>query len=73
MRSLTVASDGSLVVAANNKGVCYVWRLQRGMQTTAHFEPLHKLQARQVASHEPYTLSCADPCSMPPVAIPHLA
>lgn len=45
MRSLTVASDGSLVVAANNKGVCYVWRLQRGMQTTAHFEPLHKLQA----------------------------
>ena len=50
VRSLTVASDGSLVVAANNKGVCYVWRLQRGMQTTAHFEPLHKLQARRGCS-----------------------
>lgn len=53
VRSLTVASDGSLVVAANNKGVCYVWRLQRGMQTTAHFEPLHKLQA-----HDGYILKC---------------
>lgn len=53
VRSLSVASDGSLVVAANNKGVCYVWRLQRGMQTTAHFEPLHKLQA-----HDGYILKC---------------
>ena len=53
VRSLTMASDGSLVVAANNKGACYVWRLQRGMQTTAHFEPLHKLQA-----HDAYILKC---------------
>lgn len=32
MRSLTVMWDGSLVVAANNNGTCYVWRLLRGTQ-----------------------------------------
>ncbi|KAM0035733.1 putative transcription factor WD40-like family [Helianthus debilis subsp. tardiflorus] len=30
VRSLTVMWDGSLVVAANNKGTCYVWRLLSG-------------------------------------------
>ena len=54
VRSLTVAADGSMVVAANNRGVCYVWRLQRGLQTTAHFEPLHKLAAHPDA----YILKC---------------
>lgn len=32
VRSLTVMWDGSLVVAANNNGTCYVWRLLRGTQ-----------------------------------------
>lgn len=32
VRSLTVMWDGSLVVAANNRGTCYVWRLLRGTQ-----------------------------------------
>ncbi|KAL5851048.1 hypothetical protein ACOSQ3_006166 [Xanthoceras sorbifolium] len=32
VRSLTVMWDGSLVVAANNHGTCYVWRLMRGTQ-----------------------------------------
>lgn len=32
VRSLTVMWDGSLVVAANNHGTCYVWRLLRGNQ-----------------------------------------
>ena len=32
VRSLTVMWDGSLVVAANNRGTCYVWRLMRGTQ-----------------------------------------
>lgn len=32
VRSLTVMWDGSLVVAANNHGTCYVWRLLRGTQ-----------------------------------------
>ncbi|KAL7604403.1 hypothetical protein Lser_V15G18888 [Lactuca serriola] len=35
MRSLTVMWDGSLVVAVNNKGTCYVWRLLRGTQGTS--------------------------------------
>ena len=47
MRSLTVAMDGSLVVAANNSGTCYVWRAMRGSYLTTHFEPLHKLRAHQ--------------------------
>ncbi|KAG6412677.1 hypothetical protein SASPL_125361 [Salvia splendens] len=32
VRSLTVMWDGSLVVAANNRGTCYVWRLMQGTQ-----------------------------------------
>ncbi|RZC52874.1 hypothetical protein C5167_021296 [Papaver somniferum] len=53
VRSLIVIWDGSLVVAANNNGTCYVWRLQRGTQTMTNFEPLHKLQA-----HDGYILKC---------------
>ncbi|PIA60258.1 hypothetical protein AQUCO_00300043v1 [Aquilegia coerulea] len=53
VRSLTVMWDGSLVVAANNRGTCYVWRLLRGNQTMTNFEPLHKLQA-----HDGYILKC---------------
>ena len=45
MRSLTVALNGSLVVAANNAGTCYVWRMLRGASLATHFEPLHKLRA----------------------------
>lgn len=53
--SVTVAADGSLVVAANHRGTCYVWQLSKGgggegsapggAPTTAAFDPLHKLQA----------------------------
>lgn len=53
VRSLTVALDGSLVVAANNNGTCYVWRMMRGSSLTTHFEPLHKLRA-----HQGYVLKC---------------
>uniref|UniRef100_A0A5B7BPY3 Target of rapamycin complex subunit LST8 n=1 Tax=Davidia involucrata TaxID=16924 RepID=A0A5B7BPY3_DAVIN len=53
VRSLTVMWDGSLVVAANNNGTCYVWRLLKGNQTMTNFEPLHKLQA-----HDGYILKC---------------
>ncbi|GFY80595.1 transducin/WD40 repeat-like superfamily protein [Actinidia rufa] len=53
VRSLTVMWDGSLVVAANNCGTCYVWRLLQGTQTMTNFEPLHKLQA-----HDGYILKC---------------
>ena len=30
VRSLTVAMDGGMMVAANNHGTCYVWRMMRG-------------------------------------------
>ncbi|KAG6514413.1 hypothetical protein ZIOFF_024768 [Zingiber officinale] len=53
VRSLTVMWDGSMVVAANNHGTCYVWRLLKGTQTMTYFEPLHKLQA-----HNGYILKC---------------
>jgi G protein beta subunit-like protein len=46
-----VALDGSMVVAANNHGTCYVWRMLRGTSLTTHFEPLHKLRAHQVWRH----------------------
>jgi G protein beta subunit-like protein len=49
VRSLTVALDGSMVVAANNHGTCYVWRMLRGTSLTTHFEPLHKLRAHSVS------------------------
>jgi hypothetical protein len=48
VRSLTVALDGSMIVAANNHGTCYVWRMMRGTTLTTHFEPLHKLRAHSV-------------------------
>lgn len=52
VRSLSVASDGSLVVASNSNGTCYVWRSMRvpGQQNasqTSTFEPLHKLKAHK--------------------------
>lgn len=49
VRSLTVALDGSMIVAANNHGTCYVWRMMRGTSLTTHFEPLHKLRAHQAS------------------------
>jgi len=48
IRSLTVASDASLVLAANNRGTCFVWKLGRG-----NFDPLHKIDA-----HSTYALKC---------------
>nr|CAB3504847.1 unnamed protein product [Digitaria exilis] len=53
VRSLTVMWNGSMVVAANNHGTCYVWRLLKGTQKITCFEPLHKLQA-----HDGYILKC---------------
>lgn len=53
VRSITVALDGSLVVAANNAGTCYVWRMMRGASLTTHFEPLHKLRAHAGWQHSP--------------------
>lgn len=48
VRSITVASDASLVLAANNRGTCFAWRLGK-----ENFEPLHKIDA-----HNTYCLKC---------------
>lgn len=56
IRSLSVMWDGSLVVAANNKGTCFVWRLVNRANSQGiggNLEPLHKLQA-----HDTYILKC---------------
>ncbi len=45
IRSVHVAPDGSQVVAANNKGNCYVWKL--GAEDTSKFEPLTRLEAHK--------------------------
>ena len=41
------------VVAANNAGTCYVWRMMRGATASTHFEPLHKLKAHNRAPAVP--------------------
>jgi G protein beta subunit-like protein len=46
IRSVTIASDGTLVLAANDKGHIFVWKLDRG-----RFEALHKIEA-----HDTYCL-----------------
>ena len=56
VRSLTVALNGSLVVAANNAGTCYVWRMLRGASLATHFEPLHKLRAHAGAGSDECTM-----------------
>jgi len=45
IRSLTVASDGSKVVAANNLGKCFVWKLAE--KDTSKFDPLLKIDAHK--------------------------
>ncbi|KAI8078531.1 WD40-repeat-containing domain protein [Thamnidium elegans] len=44
MRSVTVASDGSMLIAVNNKGNCYVWKLSNGSDSN-EVEPIHQFQA----------------------------
>ncbi|RLN38781.1 hypothetical protein C2845_PM01G32270 [Panicum miliaceum] len=50
VRSLTVMWDGSMVVAANNRGTCYVWRLLKGTQ-------LHLMLLRDCGQCRPERLS----------------
>lgn len=49
IRSITVASDASLVLATNNRGTVFVWKLGDGL-----FEPLKKIDA-----HNTYCLKIA--------------
>jgi len=50
IRSLTIANDSSTVVAANNKGNCFVWKLadtSSASTSTARFDPIQKIEAHQ--------------------------
>lgn len=53
IRGLSVAGDGSMVVAGNSAGTAYVWRMLCGAAMCTHFEPLHKLRA-----HQTHILKC---------------
>lgn len=57
VRSLSVSADATRLVAANNSGACFIWRLShsepRGAEGVA-FEPLRRLQA-----HDTYVLKVA--------------
>jgi len=48
IRSICVASDASLVIAATNRGTCFAWKLGK-----SSFEPLQKIDA-----HITYCLKC---------------
>ena len=60
IRSLTINWDGGLIVAANNNGTCYVWRLLKGAQVPyppplPHLPPTH--------SPAPHTQRVINACS----------
>jgi len=52
IRSISICSDSSKVVAANNSGKCFVWKL--GERDTTSFDPLQKIEA-----HKTYILKTA--------------
>ena len=49
IRSVAIAADASFVVAANNKGSCFVWN----PKSTKEYVPVKKFQA-----HDSYILKC---------------
>jgi G protein beta subunit-like protein len=51
IRCISVSPDASKVVAANNTGKCFIWKL--GDRDTSRFEPHHKMEA-----HKNYILKC---------------
>ncbi|KAF9172372.1 TOR complex subunit lst8 [Mortierella sp. AD011] len=52
IRSVTVANDGSSLVAANNKGNCYVWKMAHTRDFT-NLQPITKF-----AAHNKYITKC---------------
>ncbi|TCD66679.1 TOR complex subunit lst8 [Steccherinum ochraceum] len=45
MRSISLASDGSCLVAGNNKGRCYVWKINDERSDLPRFQAVTKFQA----------------------------
>lgn len=53
IRSVTIASDGSCLVAGNNKGKCYVWKINEELSDLPRFQAITKFQA-----HNKYLTRC---------------
>ncbi|KAM6500645.1 WD40 repeat-like protein [Amanita muscaria] len=53
IRSVTIASDGSCLVAGNNKGQCYVWRMNDENSGLPRFQAVTRFQA-----HNKYLTRC---------------
>ncbi|CAL1705002.1 unnamed protein product [Somion occarium] len=53
MRSISLASDGSCLVAGNNKGRCYVWKINDERSDLPRFQAVTKFQA-----HNKYLTRC---------------
>jgi G protein beta subunit-like protein len=53
IRSVTIASDGSCLVAGNNKGQCYVWRINDENSGLPRFQAVTRFQA-----HTKYLTRC---------------
>eukprot|EP00002_Diphylleia_rotans_P025650 TRINITY_DN5079_c0_g2_i1.p1 TRINITY_DN5079_c0_g2~~TRINITY_DN5079_c0_g2_i1.p1 ORF type:complete len:309 (-),score=55.25 TRINITY_DN5079_c0_g2_i1:1623-2549(-) len=51
VRSLSLSQDASMMVAANNKGMCFMWRMFRSQEGNTDFEPVQRLEA-----HKTYVL-----------------
>ncbi len=52
LRSVTVANDGSMVVAGDNRGSCFVWKMTNHRDVTS-MHPVHRF-----AAHSKYLLRC---------------
>lgn len=44
IQSISCASDGSMLIAGNNKGNCYVWEMQNSIEKTI-LKPFHKFKS----------------------------
>lgn len=44
IQSISCASDGSMLIAGNNKGNCYVWEMQNSIEKTL-LKPFHKFKS----------------------------
>lgn len=53
IRSVTLAADGSCLVAGNNKGKCYVWKINEEGLGLPRFQAVTKFQA-----HNKYLTRC---------------
>lgn len=62
MRSVSIASDGSSLVAANNKGRVYVWKMQSGYADDDNDDQAERTELHPVTkfqAHDTYITRCA--------------